>query len=713
MVAMADRVDTAAILAKVDIVELIDGYVPLNKNGAEYEACCPFHSEATPSFKVNKAKQFYHCFGCGAHGDAIKFLMDHQGMSFMDAVRQLGGDVAAAPIDRPAMPVPEKKPRTPWVPVLPVPEHATEPPRAHIKRGLPERVWAYRSASGDLLGLVMRFRTSDGGKEVLPVVWGKNSETGEEDWRWMSFHEPRPMYGLDRLAARPDAVVLLVEGEKCADIAAAELPDLVAVSWPGGGKADGKVDWMPLVGRRVITWADADAKRVPLTPDEREAGVEIQSKPLLPEEDQPGVATMARIRERLLGLGCQVWNVKLPPPGAKPDGWDVADAVDDGIAGNTLADYIRSNLRSIVPQGMERPIENPVSDRPSRNAVPSVEKDKRRSDKPLLVDASAWLEASTPPVYVVEGIIQRGHLCALTAVTNHGKTAVGLLMAVCVATGRKFAGREIEQGKVLILCGENPDGFRTRLMATLGAMGLEREDVVGLITVLPLALRLGEYAEQIVQEAQAQGGEYALVLIDTSVSYFSGDNEDDNLQARNHAWHMRALVELPGRPAVVANCHPTKSADRDNLLPRGGGAFLNEIDVNLTVWAEGEAATMHWHRKKRGPDFEPLSFEFHGKTIEEHGVRVPTVVAVHITDQRAEEIRSQRSQEEDRLLYALLHNPDDSFADLAIHCGWNGEKAKSKVSRVMGRLKDDQLVKKHRGRWALTAPGKAEAEKIR
>jgi hypothetical protein len=708
------KIDTVALLERVDIVELIDGYVPLAKNGAEYEACCPFHSEATPSFKVNRAKQFYHCFGCGAHGDAIKFLMEHQGLPFMDAVKQLGGDVPAAPpVERPVMPAPEKARRTPWVPVLPVPVHAGEPPKAHVKRGLPERTWRYLNAAGEMLGIVMRFRTSDGGKEVLPVVWAKNEDTGAEEWRWLSFPEPRPLYGLDRLAARPDATVLLVEGEKCADVGHAELPELVVVSWPGGGKADGKVDWSPLAGRKVLTWADADAKRVPLTPDERAQGIEQRAKPLLPEAEQPGVATMARIRERLLSMACRVWDVQLPPPGAKPDGWDVADAVGEGISGAVLADFVRDRVRSIVPQAGAQLAEQPVPVRVSRGTVPVAGSEKKRTDTALLVDASDWLAASTPPVYVVEGIVQRGHLCALTAVTNHGKTAVGLLLAICVATGRKFAGREIVQGKVLILCGENPDGFRTRLLATLMAMGLERGDVAGLITVLPLALRIGEYAEQIVQEARAQGGEYALVLVDTSVSYFTGDNEDDNLQARNHAWHLRALVELPGHPAVIANCHPTKSADRDSLLPRGGGAFLNEIDVNLTVWAEGESATMHWHRKKRGPDFDPIPFEFHGKTIEEHGVKVPTVVAVHITEQRAEQIRNDRSQEEDRLLYAILHHPEESYPGLASLCGWNGDKAKSKVSRVMGRLKDDQLVKKHRGRWVLTPTGKTEAERIR
>jgi DNA primase len=77
------------LLARIDIVELVDHYVPLKKAGANYVACCPFHSEKTPSFSVSPAKQFYHCFGCGAHGTAIGFLMEYQGIGFVDAVREL------------------------------------------------------------------------------------------------------------------------------------------------------------------------------------------------------------------------------------------------------------------------------------------------------------------------------------------------------------------------------------------------------------------------------------------------------------------------------------------------------------------------------------------------------------------------------------------------------------------------------------------------
>ncbi len=89
-----DFIDT--LLARVDVVDVIDRRVPLKKAGQNYQACCPFHSEKTPSFTVSPTKQFYHCFGCGAHGTALGFLMEYEHMSFPEAVAALAQDAGLA-----------------------------------------------------------------------------------------------------------------------------------------------------------------------------------------------------------------------------------------------------------------------------------------------------------------------------------------------------------------------------------------------------------------------------------------------------------------------------------------------------------------------------------------------------------------------------------------------------------------------------------------
>ena len=112
---MAGRIPQSFIdelMTRVDIVEVIDTRVPLKKAGREYTACCPFHNEKTPSFTVSPNKQFYHCFGCGAHGTAVGFLMEYEHLSFPEAIeelaRQLGLEV---PYEGPTHSEPQQRQR--------------------------------------------------------------------------------------------------------------------------------------------------------------------------------------------------------------------------------------------------------------------------------------------------------------------------------------------------------------------------------------------------------------------------------------------------------------------------------------------------------------------------------------------------------------------------------------------------------------------------
>ena len=85
--------------ARTSLSALIGRSVRVQKAGREFKACCPFHNEKTPSFTINDEKGFYHCFGCGAHGDAIRWMTDHQGLPFLDAVKELA---ASAGMEVPA-----------------------------------------------------------------------------------------------------------------------------------------------------------------------------------------------------------------------------------------------------------------------------------------------------------------------------------------------------------------------------------------------------------------------------------------------------------------------------------------------------------------------------------------------------------------------------------------------------------------------------------
>lgn len=187
-----------------------------------------------------------------------------------------------------------------WRLVRPIPV-GLDPVFPRHSRGKPSRVWTYRDEIGRLLGFVCRW---DGppGKLILPLTLWENDRSRQE-WRWRFWPELRPLYGLDRLASRPDAPVLIVEGEKTADAAALLFPDFVAATSPAGAHAAHLTCWSPLEGRQVVIWPDNNA---------------------------PGAHYAESVTHVLRSIGTRnVRLVKIPPE--LPLGWDLADPLPPGM----------------------------------------------------------------------------------------------------------------------------------------------------------------------------------------------------------------------------------------------------------------------------------------------------------------------------------------------------------------------------------------------
>ena len=217
-------------------------------------------------------------------------------------------------------------------PVVPVPPAAPDATFRHREHGEPSQVWAYRDAVGALLGYVCRFEGTDGGKEILPRTYCEAN--GERAWHWHGWDTPRPLYGLDRLAARPDVVVVAVEGEKTADAAGQLFAEEVAITSPGGSKAAGKVDWSILHGRVVIVWPDADA-----------AGARYAAD----------VARLARA-----AAAADVRVVELPAE--LTEGWDLADPLPHGWTVDTLRELLASARPAPDADSSEDPASDTISD---------------------------------------------------------------------------------------------------------------------------------------------------------------------------------------------------------------------------------------------------------------------------------------------------------------------------------------------------------------
>ena len=239
-----------------------------------------------------------------------------------------GGDPFAPIEEKPPAANAAPGPET-WEPRMPAPEPVPErsalsfPGLSH-----PERLWVYRDAEGRPLFFTARFepKNLDGSpvtgkdgkpkKHIVPYTYGRRVWTTQAGrrldrtgWHPKAPPEPRPLYGLDRLAARPGVPVLLTEGEKAADAAGTLFAGHVAVAWQGGSNAPGMSDWSPLASRDVTIWPDNDAA---------------------------GRAAAAEAAKRLRATGAASVRV-VRVPAAWPDGWDLADPPPEGVTTDRLA----------------------------------------------------------------------------------------------------------------------------------------------------------------------------------------------------------------------------------------------------------------------------------------------------------------------------------------------------------------------------------------
>lgn len=319
---------TKEIIAAADIVEVIGSRIQLKKKGAEHLGLCPFHNDTTPSLSVNQAKGIWKCFGCGEGHDAADFVMKFDRVTFPVALKSLQSGVASGDIpDRTHIP----KPPPPPPQVSPVPIDAPAANFVHSRYGAPATVWTYSDASGRIIGHVCRYEPTGAGerKQVLPLTYRLG-----HGWQFRGFDNPRPLYGLDFLAANPDKTVIIVEGEKTAEFCQRHIPSAVVVTWNGGTENVKNADFSPLFGRpHIILWPDNDYSHV-----------DRKTKQIKPWNQQPGNRAMLEIADILRPHVGGIQWIENPPD--KPCGWDAAD---DEWADGALRNYVLSH-REPVPE---------------------------------------------------------------------------------------------------------------------------------------------------------------------------------------------------------------------------------------------------------------------------------------------------------------------------------------------------------------------------
>lgn len=363
----------AALLARAEI--LVPQWLPAGNKRGHYWYTGDFRGAEGKSANVNLATGTWIDNGGTEQergGDLISLYACIRGMSNAQAARELiqdNGWAASVMLPQRAQP----KPKAPaWMPLHPVPDDAPDyrSQWGHYARGVPLLHWEYRGAAGELLGVVCRFDKSDGTKDVQPLSYCQRSD-GRRQWVYKAFAQPRPLYGLDRLARcanAPDILVIVCEGEKKSDALQAALGDkFVVVSWPGGCKVPHLAEWQPIAGKRVVCWPDADAHRDKLT------------GAFLDREHQPGMIAMRKVVGIALELGCQARIVDVGAPGDRADGWDAADAVAEGWTREQLLDLLRRHVSVLRAVDARDPVARRPN--PARGVAAAPDATQSREDE--------------------------------------------------------------------------------------------------------------------------------------------------------------------------------------------------------------------------------------------------------------------------------------------------------------------------------------------
>lgn len=536
----------------------------------------------------------------------------------------------------------------------------------------------YTDESGDLLFQVTRHNPKDFRQR------SRDRATGE--WTWKVKGVRQVPYRLPELieAISNEHVVFVVEGEKDAD-------NLWKLGAPATTNAGGTGKWRAALteffsNADVVIIQDNDPQKK--HPKTGEPMFHDDGRPILPGQDHAQEVARAldpvAVRVRVLDLA-KSWPA-MPPKG------DVSDWIKQGGTLEALFDLIEP--------------------------LPAWSPDAAIEPARMIKTSEEFVAGFVPPEYVIGGVLQRRFCYAFTAKTGSGKTAIMLLWAALVALGTSIGDWEIERGRVLYFAGENPDDIRMRWIAMAQQMGFDIATID--VNFIPGSFKISEMYARIRSEIE-RSGDVTLVMVDTSSAFFEGTDENDNKQAGEHARRLRTLASFPGGPCVVVACHPPKNAGEDNLQPRGGGAFIAEVDGNLTAKAESTAVEVHWQGKFRGPDFAPILYQLrsvtHERLKDSKGRLLPTVVAQFMTEIQRQEIAKVVRSNEDQLLALLAKNPAmgrASQGEIASMLGWyggKGEPYKVLVGRTVRKLKAQKLIIEERDALVLTKSGEKHAGK--
>ena len=479
------------------------------KNGTGWIACCPAHADKNPSLSISEGKDapiIVHCHA-GCSQDAV-----------LNAIKsKVGIDLRKNHIDNKLN---------------------------HYQLGNPSAVYDYHDLNGRLIGHMCRFDKKDGSKEFRPYVKFGGI------FKWEGFPEPRPLYNLPVLKEKPDAKILLVEGEKTCLVAERIFPDMAVLTWPHGAKSWAKVDWTVLSGRNVTIW---------------------------PDNDLEGKKAATGVADHVMSQGICKKVAIVELPNGLQEGWDLADTIPQAVDVQTLA-------------------QNAVR-------IESQAKDKK------LFTAAELMAMELPPIkFIAYSLVPEG-LTIFAGKPKIGKSWLVLGLGLAVANGLLSLGKyQTVKGKVLYYALEDRKArFKDRLQKLKKVYAPNDNLIIKFESPTSEDGGLSALRSELDQYPETR-----LVIIDTLQKFKKPSRGNSQLYADDYKFigDLKTLADLKGIGIILVH-HLRKMGSSDVFDEISGTLGLTgAADTNLILKKDRGNADAFLHCTGRDIEEMEIALEF-------------------------------------------------------------------------------------------------------
>ena len=452
-------------------------------------------------------------------GDLISLYAAINNLTQIESAKELQSELNIIRMPKPSVKSKPLASESDWEHALTVP---TDSPPEHWEHGEAHKIYKYADSAGRPIGVIMRWNLPNGKKMISQCSWMRHKKTDRCTWKWQAFNAPRPLYKCELLNKMPNADIIIVEGEKAADALAPILSEYIVLSWAGGSKAINQSDWELLNDRNVTIWGD---------------------------NDDAGRTAAKQIQDITKG------NI-IAIDSDKPNGWDAADAIEEGWTAEKIIDLISINKQ-----------------RQTFNVVFGNE------GRPRSIEEATAIR----PDIIIDGLLYAQSKLLIGGVAKAGKSHFAMSLASCMAAGQPFLQWAApEPQRVLYVDFELHEWELNERCASACNWNVP-ENLATLSLRKHYDVRSTKELSRVLKTIQTD--QFDVVILDCLYKFNSAEDENDNAAMKAIGSWMDEIIAKYGITPILIHHFGKGSQSGKDVIDRfrGASSVVGEMDGLISI----------------------------------------------------------------------------------------------------------------------------------